>query len=165
MMNRHAAGIESAAAVLRHPMHPLLVTLPITAFVGVFCCDFVNLFVYDPFWSLASFWLLIAGAVTGIVAAAFGFIDYMTLSGVRSLEAAQVHAIGNVTVLIIALCNLGIRWYEPTRFFAWYIILSAATVGLLMITGWIGGGLVYKHRIGQIASEHGGENLARHIAE
>ena len=160
MNKRHEAGIESAAAILHHPIHPLLVPLPISAFLAVFCADLVHLFVDNPFWSLAAFWLLIAGLVTGGVAVAAGFIDYMVLPGVRSLEAAQVHATGNLTMLVIALCNLGLRWYQPMYFAPWFIWLSVATVGLMTFTGWLGGSLAYKHRIGQVAPEHGGVNLA-----
>ena len=156
MGNRHEAGIESAAAILRHPVHPVLVPLPIAAFVAAFSADVVHLFVPDPFWSLAAFWLLVAGLVTGGVAMVAGAIDFMTLPGVRSLEAAQVHAGGNLMVLTIALCNLGVRWYQPAYFARWFVLLSAATVGLLAITGWLGGALAYKHRIGQIAPRHGG---------
>lgn len=162
---RHEAGIESTAAVLRHPVHPVLAPLPITAFVAAFCSDFINLFIDNAFWSQASYWLLIAGIVTGIVAGVVGAIDFFDIPGVRSLEAAQVHAVGILTVLVIAMCNLAVRWYEPTHFSRWPIVLSAATVGLLTITSWLGGSIAYKHRIGQIAPEHGGENLARGLGE
>ncbi len=158
---RHEDGIESTASVLRHPVHPLLVPLPITAFLGVFVADFVDLFAHSAFLAELSFWLLVAGIATGILAGIAGAIDFMTLPGVRSLDAAQVHAIGNCAVLVVALCNLGVRWYQPAHFAGWPILLSAGTAGLLAITGWLGGSLAYKHRIGQIAPEHGGMNLAR----
>lgn len=162
---RHDAGIESTAAFLHHPLHPLLVPLPISALLAALCTDLVSLFVSNPFWPQASYWCLAAGIVTGLVAGLVGAIDFVSLPGVRSLAAAQVHAIGNLTVISLALFNLGFRWHQPAPVAGWQFVLSLATVGLLAITGWLGGSLAYKHRIGQIAPEHGGMNLARAPAE
>lgn len=162
---RHDAGIESTAAFLHHPLHPLMVPLPISAFLAALCTDFVSLFTADPFWPMAAYWCLIAGIGAGLLAGIVGAVDFVSLPGVRSLAAAQAHAIGNIGVLSLACLNLALRWHQPTHVAGWHFIFSGATVGLLAITGWLGGSLAYKHRIGQIAPEHGGVNLARAPSE
>jgi uncharacterized membrane protein len=60
----------SKAAIAGHPLHPLLVPLPIGFLVGMLASDLANRATQDPFWSQASYWLVIAGVGTGGIRAA-----------------------------------------------------------------------------------------------
>ena len=70
-------GLPSTAAVLGHPIHPMLVPFPLAFLVGALATDLAASATRDPFWSRASAWLLGAGAVTGVLAGAVGSIDYL----------------------------------------------------------------------------------------
>lgn len=153
----HSDGVESTAAVAHHPLHPLAVTLPIGSLVFAFAADIVFLATADTFWTRAAFWLLWLGILGGFAAAALGMIDYLAIKQVRRLGVAHAHAAGNVLAIAVAIANLVVHWVVRTPTLGWLAVaLSAVTVGILGITGFLGGELSYRHRIGQIAPENGG---------
>jgi uncharacterized membrane protein len=113
----------------------------------------------NVFWADVSFWLLLAGVVTGGVAAIPGMIDFSTIDRVRRLTSAWAHAGGNVVVLGLAIINLSLRWSDPVAGVqGWGLALSVVTVALLGVTGWLGGELSYRHRIAAINDESGGSD-------
>ncbi len=150
----HRHGIESSAAVLHHPIHPMLIPFPIASLVGALVTDLAFWVTTNPFWAQASFWLLAAGIVTGLVAAVPGMVDYFAIREVRRLPSAHVHAAGNITAVVLAGINLYLRWNDVAAGArGWGLLLSLVTVALLGVTGWLGGELSYRHRIGVIADE------------
>ena len=152
MPSDHAAT-RSTAAIAGHPIHPLLVPFPIAFLVGALLCDLAFWRTADLFWVRGSKYLLAAGIVMAAVAAIAGLIDFVTISRVRSLAAAWVHAIGNATAVVIAIWNLVIRWGDPgTVILPMGIVLSAVVVVIFVVTGWLGGELVFRHRIGMITA-------------
>ena len=78
-----------------------------------------------------------------------GVIDFFGSSRVRSLRAAWVHVIGNALAIVLALINAfvhsgaGYTAVVPTG-----LILSALVVAILLVTGWMGGEMVYRDRVG-----------------
>src|SRR5690606_11939328 len=62
----YATGSGSAAAVGRHPIHPLLVPLPIGLLMGALVADIVFAMTQDTFWARGAFWLLVGGGITGV---------------------------------------------------------------------------------------------------
>ena len=154
----HDDGIESTAAVMHHPLHPLSVSLPIGSLVFALAADIVFLCTGQMFWTHAAFWLLWAGIVSGLGAAALGMIDYLAITEVRKLKTAHLHAAGNVVAITLATANMVVHWTVPVPPLGWLAVaLSAITVGTLGFTGYLGGELAYRYRIGQIASANGGE--------
>jgi uncharacterized membrane protein len=152
MGKSHRHGVESTAAILHHPIHPMLIPFPIATLVGVLVTELAFWGTSNPFWAQASFWLLAAGIVTGLVAAVPGLVDYVAIGQVRRLPSAHVHAAGNVTAVVLAAINLSLRWNDVAAGAGgWGLLLSILTVALLGITGWLGGELSYRHRIGVIA--------------
>ena len=121
----HRHGIESTAAVLHHPIHPMLIPFPIASLVGALVTDLAFWITANPFWAQASFWLLAAGIVTGLVAAVPGMVDYFAIREVRRLPSAHVHAAGNVTAVVLAAINLSLRWTD--------VAAGARGWGLLLI--------------------------------
>ena len=152
----HRHGVESTAALFRHPIHPMLIPFPIASLVGALVTDIVFRTSGNGFWAEASFWLLLAGVVTGAVAAVPGMIDFSTIDRVRSLTSAWLHAGGNVVAMVLAIINLSLRWSDPVAGAqGWGLTMSVLTVALLGVTGWLGGELSYRHRIGAMNSESG----------
>lgn len=65
--------------------------------------------------------------------------------------AGWIHFNGNSTVLVLALISPILRWADPvTAALPWGLILSGFIAGLLVVTGWFGGELVFRHMIGLI---------------
>jgi uncharacterized membrane protein len=156
MATYHRHGVESTAAVFRHPIHPMLIPFPIASLIGALVTDIAFRTTGNTFWAEASFWLLLAGVVTGAVAAIPGMIDFSTMHRVRSLTSAWLHAGGNVVAMGLAIINLSLRWSDPVAGVqGWGLTLSVLTVALLGVTGWLGGELSYRHRIGAMNTESG----------
>jgi uncharacterized membrane protein len=143
-------GTPSTAAIGGHPIHPMLVVFPIAFLVGALATDLAFWRTDDQFWALASKWLLAAGVIMGALAAMAGLIEFLTIRRVRSLAAGWVHFLGNAAAILIALWNLLHRLGgDPGAMVVPYgIVLSAIVVALFLVTGWLGGELVFRHRIG-----------------
>ena len=141
-------GIPSRAAIMGHPLHPMLIPFPIAFLTGAFVTDLAFFFNADAFWARASFWLLAAGFLMGIVAALFGLIDFLLTPYIRSFWGAWVHMIGNDIILVMAAFNLVFRLEGQSSVPSLGIVLSGLSALGLFISGGIGGNLVFKHKIG-----------------
>ena len=146
---RHDRNPPSTASIGGHPIHPMLVPFPIATLVGAFVTDLLFLYFGSPGFANASKWLLAFGIGTGLLAATFGFIDFMGSDRIRSLGHALQHMIANVAAVVVAIINLAIRLQDETANVATIgVFLSGATVLILLFSGWRGGDLVYVHRVG-----------------
>jgi uncharacterized membrane protein len=153
MAQRHQYGIQSSVHVMGHPIHPMIVPLPMASFIALPLSDFAWLLTGNPFWAEASWWLLAAGLFSGILAGVVGAIDYLAIGQVRRLRAGKVHAYGNVLALLLAGMNLGIRWPDVQIIGGSPFLLSIVTVAILGVTAWFGGELTFRHRIGVAAPD------------
>lgn len=144
-------AVESVAAIAGHPLHPSVVPLPIGAFVGAFVADLAYARSGDPFWARAARHLTDAGIVTGLMAGSLGAMDFTGREPIRRHGSAWVHGLGNATVLGMALLSRSMRQRDERRAgergAMW---ISGLSVAMLGITGWLGGELSYRHRIGVI---------------
>jgi uncharacterized membrane protein len=147
-------GVRSTAAIGGHPIHPMLVPFPIAFLVGALASDLVFWGTGDHFWSRASWWLLAAGVVMGLLAAVFGLIDFLTIARARHGSTGWVHFLGNLLAVVLALVNVLLRLGDPAAaVLPGGLVLSFITVGILLITGWMGGELAYRLKIGVIEEE------------
>lgn len=139
---------KSTASIGGHPIHPMLVPFPIVCFVGALVTDILFSRTADPGWATASNWLLGFGLATAALAATAGMIDYMGDDRIRRMGAALRHMIANVSVVVIELINLLLRLRDPEFIGNGGLILSGIAVLVLLYSGWLGGELVYRHRVG-----------------
>ena len=89
----------STAKIAGHPLHPMLVPFPIAGFVGALVCDLVG--TTDPFWFRASEYLLAAGVVMALLAAAMGLTDFLGDARIPALSIAWAPFLGNRIVVLI----------------------------------------------------------------
>ncbi|MBB4016433.1 putative membrane protein [Chelatococcus caeni] len=145
----YATGSGSAAAVGRHPIHPLLVPLPIGLLMGALVADIVFAMTQDPFWARGAYWLLVGGGVTGVLAGAAGLVELLGVRRARRLGIAWAHGLGNLAVLVLTGVNIYIRTGAPeAAVVPAGLALSAVVVLGLGVTGWLGGEMTYRHGIG-----------------
>ena len=146
---------KSSASYQGHPIHPMLVTLPIGFWIATLLADAGYWWFRTDIWPIAAMWLLGAGIVGGVVAAIAGYIDFSGDERIRALEAAGQHAFGNVIAILVAIFSFAWRYNNgaagvlPTG-----LILSLIVVALIMYTGWKGGEMVFRHRVA-VADEPG----------
>lgn len=161
MAKYHRDGIESTAAIGAHPLHPMLVPFPIAFLVGALATDIAYWATREPFWATASFWLLSAGIVAGLAAALAGLVDFLTIAEVRRLVIGWGHFLGNGLAVAVAVGNVALRWADTAgAIFPWGLMLSALVSVILLFTGWWGGELAYRHRIGAIDRSEEAEELS-----
>lgn len=163
----HTSGTGSTAALRGHPLHPMLVGFPITLCIGAFVTDLVYLATNEAFWARGSVWLLAAGVAMGLLAAIPGTIDLLTIEHARRWRVAWIHGLMNFGLVTLAALNLFLRWGDPEAAVAPFgILLSAICVGLLAITGWLGGEMVYRHGVGvsKTVGHAAGSNGSHHAA-
>jgi uncharacterized membrane protein len=147
------SGVPSTVAIAKHPLHPLLVTFPIAFLVAAAATDVAFWLLDDAFWARASFWLIAAGLVTGIVAALTGMMDFLRIPRVREHKAGWAHMIGNVAALGFTLVNLLIRLNNiEGAIVPIGLIISVVVATLLGITGWYGAELIYRHKVAVIGN-------------
>jgi uncharacterized membrane protein len=144
-------GVASKAAIASHPIHPMLVPFPIAFLVGTLATDLAFIGTRSDFWSRASMWLVGAGAVMGLLAAIFGFTDFVSISRARTGPTGWVHLFGNLTAVILAAASLWLRIGDPSAgVVSGGLILSIIITCILLVTGWLGGELAYRYKIGVI---------------
>ena len=149
MAEDFSRGVRSTASIMGHPIHPMLVPFPIAFLVGALATDLTFWGTSDPFWARASMWLVGAGLVMGALAAIAGLTDFLTTPRARALTAAWVHFLGNALALILSLVSLLLRIGDPAAaVLPGGLVLSVIVVGILLVTGWLGGELAYRHKIG-----------------
>jgi uncharacterized membrane protein len=140
--------VRSTVAIGGHPVHPMLVPFPIAFLIGALASDLTYAAVLDGFWARASLWLVAAGLATGALAAAVGAIEFATIKRARG-PTGKVHAIGNAAALLLATISLLLRLRNPeSAVVPIGLVLSFLTTGILLITGWMGGELAYRLKIG-----------------
>ena len=146
MSNVPARPAPSRAAVARHPLHPGLIPYPFASLTGALATDLAARRTGDPFWTRASRLLLKTGLASGVVAGAVGAVDYFGVERVREHAEGRLHAYGNVAALALTALNLRLR--DGAEVPGRAVALSAAVAGLLAATGWLGGELSYRYKVG-----------------
>jgi uncharacterized membrane protein len=147
--------MKSKAAIGNHPIHPMLVPIPIGAFFIALVGDILHSArPEDPFWYDLSFTCIGIGLVFALTAAVFGAIDYLgvRMSG-QAFRLASLHAILNISMAILYAASFLLRRHNaavaPGR---WPLAMALALAAFLLlgVSGWIGGKLAYEHRVGVV---------------
>ena len=147
------APAPSRAAIMGHPIHPMLIPYPLTFLTTALATDLTFWATGGGFWAQASLWLIGAGVVTGVAAGAVGAIDYFGIPRARAVAMGHLHAAGNVAALVLSLVNSLLRLGDPAAaVLPWGVLLSVLITAVLGVTGWAGGELSYRHRVG--VTEH-----------
>lgn len=144
-------GITSTVSVAGHPLHPVLIVFPVAFLVAAAGTDIGYWLTSDPFWARASVWLIGAGFGAGILAGITGFLDFTRIKRVRERSAGWLHMGGNVSALVLSLINLVLRQGNPAEPIVFTGLgLSIVVASLLGVTGWFGGELSFRHKVGVI---------------
>ena len=138
--------MRTPASVARHPIHPMLVPIPIGLWLFSLVADLIHAGgSTNPAWTTVAFYCMGGGIVGALAAAVPGLIDLLSLPpGPRS--TAIKHMAINLTVVVLYAVNFWLRMPAPENpgKLVW---LSLIAIGLLTISGWLGGKMVYEHGI------------------
>jgi nitrite reductase/ring-hydroxylating ferredoxin subunit/uncharacterized membrane protein len=129
-----------------HPIHPMLVTIPIGTWTLAFVLDSMATLgiVRDRKTLRAADIALQAGTGAAIAAAAAGMADWQHTDG-RDRRLGFIHGLVNSTALGLNLASIRLRRQDRRTTGR---LLSAAGWSCMAIGGYLGGHLVYRRRIG-----------------
>ena len=99
-------SLAATARIARHPIHPMLVPVPIVCFIGALLTDIMYAVSAEIMWADFSAWLLVVGVIVGCLAAIAGLVDLLSNRLIRAQAPAWPHAIGNVIGLRAGRENL-----------------------------------------------------------
>jgi uncharacterized membrane protein len=148
--------MESRVKLFGHPIHPTLIVFPLGLLGIAVLFDLLFLFTGNDLFPIVSYWNIAAGVVAGLVAALFGLLDWLNIpGGTRAKSTGLLHGLGNVVVVVLFALAWFLRRDAPN--FApdtIALILELAGAGLSLVTGWLGGELVYRLRVGVDRGAH-----------
>ena len=140
-----------------HPYHPMLVTIPVGAWVASLVFDVASHVVSRaPFLATGSEWLIGVGVVGAVLAALAGFLDLAVIPfGTSAHRTANAHMLINLTLTFAYAGNFLWRYRTstvnaPVR--PEMVALSAVCVATLLVSGYLGGKLTYRYGV-RVAAE------------
>ena len=141
--------LRSTARIAGHPIHPMLVPVPIVCFVGALITDITYFATANIIWADFSTWLITVGVIVGVLAAIAGLIDFLGNRLIRTQRPAWPHVLGNLLVLVLATFNMLVHSRDAwTSVVPTGLILSVLVVLILPVTGWLGWSMVYRYGVG-----------------
>ncbi|GAA4070198.1 DUF2231 domain-containing protein [Actinomadura miaoliensis] len=140
-----------------HPFHPMLVTVPIGAWVGSLVFDIASQVVDDPAAvSRGALWLIAVGVIGAVAAASVGVLDLSTIPpGTRAFRVGVIHA--TLNLLVTAAYVAGFLWRNAAggpsgSVGTGQLALSAVSLAVLGVSGYLGGMLAYHYGV-RVADE------------
>jgi uncharacterized membrane protein len=130
-----------------HPLHPVLVTVPVGAWFASLVFDLVSRIAEDGAALVTgATWLIGIGILGALVAAAFGFLDLMSIpQRTKAYRTALTHMALNLVVVVLFAVNLGLRQGEVADSVDTIpLVLSLIALAVLGASGWLGGKLAYR---------------------
>ncbi len=150
--------MRSKFAIAGHPLHPALVAVPIGLFGWTLLADIIYLASgRDHMWYDIAFWTGIAAIVSALVAALPGFGDYFTMAiNSRARGMATAHMLFNLTTVALYFVAMLLMLDDNAvdkGAFSVVLILHAMGFGILGLSGWLGGEMVYKHHLSVVPDD------------
>jgi uncharacterized membrane protein len=149
-LGRGKEPVTVLAGPYGHPVHPILVTVPIGAWVASLVFDIGSLVVNSDAAALAtgSRWLIAIGVLGAAAAALIGFLDLFAIpTRTQAFRTALVHMSLNLTITAAYLINFLLRLTQQGPVPAGLIIMSALSIAALGVSGYLGGKLAFQYGI------------------
>src|ERR671932_9120 len=106
--------MDTKAKLAGHPIHQMLIVFPLGLLATSFFFDIGFLVFHVSALEVASFWMIIAGIVGGLLAAVFGLIDWLAIpNGTRAKAVGMWHGGGNVVVVGLFFASWWLRRPNP----------------------------------------------------
>lgn len=131
--------MRTPASIAGHPIHPMLVPLPIGMWVLSLACDIIAAYAADPTnWKIVALYAMVGGIIGALLAAIFGLVDLLSLpAAIRRTALAHMGINLTVVVLFVIDAWLRVSGSDP-------VWLSVIAILLLLVSGWLGGKMVYR---------------------
>src|ERR1041384_8041056 len=117
--------MEARAKLFGHPVHQMLIVFPLGVLGMSLFFDLIAMSTDRPALLQASFYMIAAGIVTGLLAAVFGLI---------TKRVDLLHGVGNVMVVGLFALSWWLRRPSPSTPGIAPIIFSAIAVAIALVT-------------------------------
>jgi uncharacterized membrane protein len=138
---------------MHHPLHAMLAHLPAGLWPTVFVLDCIS-YVRGgdlPSVTLTGWWCILVGLVAASAAVPTGLAEWVDIKPGRPARTlGLIHAGINVGVFGVFVADFVIRCLDGVsepRVTLVQLVLSAIGTGMLLISGYLGGRLVYEHGV------------------
>ncbi|MTE14062.1 DUF2231 domain-containing protein [Nocardia aurantiaca] len=139
-----------------HPFHPILVTVPIGAWVASLIFDLASHVAGDPAaLARGALWLIAIGVLGALAAATVGFLDFLAIpAGTPAFRTGLLHLGLNLGVTVAFAVDFLWRRAEGTHgAVPWGpLALSVVALATLTVSGYLGGKLAYHYGV-RVADE------------
>lgn len=134
-----------------HPFHPILVTVPIGAWVVSIAFDIAATFAGEPeVFVKGAFWLIGAGILGAVAAAVFGLLDLLAIPrGTPAFRTGLTHMALNLIAVVLFAISFALRrdHLDDADATVAAVAISAVALAILGVSGWLGGKLAYRYGI------------------
>lgn len=142
--------MQSRTRFLGHPIHPMLVVLPLGLFIAAAVLDGLYYWRGDTLFATLSYYNIGGGILGGLFAAVFGLRDWLAIpAGTRAKRIGLFHGVLNVAMVVLFaavwLARTALPDNAPTTF---VFGVEAVATTLALIAGWLGGELVDRLGVG-----------------
>ena len=134
--------MSTRVTIAGHPVHAMLVTIPIGLWVFTLTSDVVFAITGDTRWEATAFFTLAGGIAGALLAAVPGVFDLLGLHEPHERRVGIIHMSLNLAIVVVQVINFALRTSlqaETSLSFA----LSVLAVAALLVSGWLGGQLVH----------------------
>lgn len=139
--------MQGKATFRGHPIHLMLVSFPVAFWTGVLVTDGLGAVTRDPFWFRMSVMLLVMGSAGALLAAIFGYVDYLTIPMSRKARSiATGHLWWSLACIAVFPLACVLRWRDSAS--ALGIAVTIVGTMLLLVGGYLGSELANRHRVG-----------------
>lgn len=140
--------MRTPASIAGHPIHPMLVPIAIGCWVFSVASDIVCAVTgaAQP-WNTLAYYTMIGGIVGALAAAIPGLVDLISLPPGPARRAGVMHMLINLTVVALFIGNAWMRRGAPQDLET-PMILSIVAILMLLVSGWLGGKMVFEHGVG-----------------
>lgn len=153
---RSKRPLNPVAGPYGHPFHPILVTVPIGAWVASLVFDIVSQTSDDTeIFATGSYWLIGIGVLGAFVAAVFGLMDLLRIpGGTPAYRTGLVHMGLNLAVAAAFAVSFFLRRGNTDQEVSIGLIaLSVVALAALGLSGWLGGKLTYRYGVRVVEEE------------
>lgn len=151
--------MPTPASIRKHPIHPMLVGIPIGLWVFAVVADLIYMGGGGPAWMDVARYCIAGGIVGALVAAVPGLVDLMSMPPGTVRTVALTHMTVNLIAVGLFGLSFWLRMTDPLG--GWPAAISGVGLLLLGLGGWLGGELVFVHGMGVEAAEAKGARRSR----
>lgn len=138
--------MPTPASIRKHPIHPMLVGIPIGLWVFAVVADLVHMGGGGAAWKEVARYCIGGGIVGALLAAVPGLVDLTSISAGNVRKVALTHMTINLFVVGLFGLSFWLRTTNPLG--GWPAAISGIGLLFLGLGGWLGGELVFIHGMG-----------------